>query len=138
METRGFDLEERNITLQDALRRDQLAQQQRADNEMLQYRYDQLNQQQQAAVDDAVNAETAMLRQAIQALDSQIPNLKDGLFNKDLSDAVAQREALAQQLLAARARIIEMYSGTQYGPAQPGPAGLAPEDDALVSEYLNR
>lgn len=138
METRGLDLEERNITLQDALRRDQLAQQQRADNEMLQYRYDQLNQQQQAAVDDAVNAETAMLRQAIQALDSQIPNLKDGFFSSDLSDAVAQREALAQQLLAARARIIEMYSGTQYGPAQSGTAGLAPEDDALVSEYLNR
>jgi hypothetical protein len=138
METRGLDLEERNITLQDAIRQQQLSQQQRADAEMLQYRYDQLNQRQQEAVDEAVNEETAMLRQALQALDSQIPNLKDGFFSSDLSDAVAQRESLVQQILAARARILEMYSGTQYGPAQTGQAGLAPEDDALVSEYLNR
>ena len=138
METRGLDLEERNITLQDAIRQQQLSQQQRADAEMLQYRYDQLNQRQQEAVDKAVNEETAMLRQALQALDSQIPNLKDGFFSSDLSDAVAQRESLVQQILAARARILEMYSGTQYGPAQTGQAGLAPEDDALVSEYLNR
>ena len=138
METRGLDLEERNITLQDAIRQQQLSQQQRADAEMLQYRYDQLNQRQQEAVDGAVNEETAMLRQALQALDSQIPNLKDGLFSSDLSDAVAQRESLVQQILAARARILEMYSGTQYGPGQTGQAGLAPEDDALVSEYLNR
>ena len=136
METRGFDLEERNITLQDAIRQQQLSQQQRADAEMLQYRYDQLNQRQQEAVDEAVNEETAMLRQALQALDSQIPNLKDGFFSSDLSDAVAQRESLVQQILAARARILEMYSGTQYGPAQTGQAGLAPEDDALVNAYL--
>ncbi len=137
-EERGFNLEERNINLQDTLRRDQLAQQQLAASEMLQYRYDQLNQRQQEAVDAAVNEETAMLRQSIQVLDSQIPNLKDGLFSSDLSDAVAERASLMQQLLAARARILGMYDDTQYGSAQAGAAGLAPGDEALVTEYLNR
>jgi hypothetical protein len=132
METRGLDLEERNITLQDEIRRQREAQQQRADNEMLQYRYDQLNQRQREAVDAAVDEETAMLRQAIQALDAKIPTLEDGWIKKERSDALAQRESLVQQFLAARARIIAMYDGTQYAPAGAGGGSFNPDDFTML------
>jgi hypothetical protein len=71
----------------------------------------------------------------IQGLDARIPSLKDGLFKRDLSNAIAERASLAQQLLDARARMIEIYDGKQYSPAQQGatttPGGFNADDFTL-------
>jgi len=132
MEERELGLKDRELTLMDALRRDQLEEDIREREEAQQQRMTQMEIGKQEFLQEQISAAT-------QNLDFMINNLQMAIM---MGDDDEEKMDQLQQLRQQRIRIIEeveaRLGGYMSSGAQTPSATVTSEDEALVNAYLNR
>ena len=143
METRGFDLEERNITLQDAIRRQQ-ADALQADREArIALQQAQLDTQQKEIIAQTVLEEAPGIQAQIDAIELELadPDFGVGFFGgtSDRDERVEELRRLRAFMVNKTEEVMSRFGFTSPGAGgASGSSGLAPEDDALVNAYLGK
>jgi hypothetical protein len=139
VETRGLDLEERNITLQDALRRQQ-ADALQADREaQIQLRIAQLDTMQKEAISQRVSEEAPGIQAQIDAIELELadPNFGVGFFGgtSDRDEKVEELRRLRAFMVNKTEEVMRRFGFNLPGAGGGSESGISPQQRSLLDTY---